>query len=83
MSKGNTKYLIKWANPDYPDTWTDASNVTDELKRRFYLTHTKTGTKRKTPIEDVDYISLECLLTMDENTLSTADTPEDADLNIL
>jgi len=48
-SKGKTKYLIKWANPDYPDTWTDTSNVTDEPKRRFYLTHTKTGTKRKTP----------------------------------
>jgi len=81
-SKGKTKYLIKWANPDYPDTWTDASNVTDELKRRFYLTHTKAGTKRKTPLEDVNYQSLECILNMDESIEHVEDTPEGANLGI-
>jgi len=50
--KGNIQYLIKWEDRNYPDTWTDASDVNDELKRVFYLTHTKGGTRRKIPIKD-------------------------------
>jgi len=46
--KGKIQYLIKWEDTNYPDPWTDASDV---LKRVFYLTHTKTGVKRKTPIK--------------------------------
>jgi len=49
---GNIQYLIKWEDTNYPDTWTNASDVNDKLKRVFYFTHTKMGVRRKTPIKD-------------------------------
>jgi len=39
--KGKIQYLIRWEDRNYPDTWTNASDVNDKLKRVFYLTHTK------------------------------------------
>jgi len=50
--KGTVQYLIKWEDNNYPDTWTNASDVSDELKRVFYLTHRKMGVRRKTPIKE-------------------------------
>jgi len=50
--KGIIQYLIKWEDSNYPDTWTNASDVNDELKRVFYLTHTKCGIRGKIPIKD-------------------------------
>jgi len=55
--KGLTQYLIKWEDTNYPDTWTNASDVNDELKRVFYLTHTKCGVRRKIPIKDTPQIT--------------------------
>jgi len=50
--KGTIQYLVKWEDNNYPGTWTTASDVNDELKRVFYLTHTKMGARRKTPIKE-------------------------------
>jgi len=51
--KGKPRYLIRWEEPTAPDSWCDTINVNDKLKRVFYLTHTKTGSKKyiywKTP----------------------------------
>jgi len=41
--KGKLQYLIRWEDPTAPDSWSDAADVNDEVKRVFYLTHTKTG----------------------------------------
>jgi len=51
--KGIIQYLKqKGEDTNYPDTRTNASDVNDELKRVFYLTHTKCGVRRKIPIKD-------------------------------
>jgi len=52
--KGKPKYLIRWEDATAPDSWSDAADVSDELKRVFYLTHTKTGAKRIHPLSDTD-----------------------------
>jgi len=59
--KGKIQYLIRWENRNYPDTWSNASDVNDELKQVFYLTHTKTGAKRKRPLESTSYVTLETI----------------------
>jgi len=48
--KGKPRYLIRWEDETAPDSWSDAVNVSDELKRVYYLTHTKTGAKRVHPL---------------------------------
>jgi len=63
--KGNTKYLVRWEDRNYPDTVTDDSNVNDELKRVFYLTHTKTGARRKKPLENTEHQTLAVIKTWD------------------
>jgi len=52
--KGKPRYLIRWEDPTAPDSWSDAKDVSEKLKRVFYLTHTKTGTKRIHPLEDTE-----------------------------
>jgi len=56
--KGTTKYLVRWEDRNYPDTLTDASNVNDELKRVFYLTHTKTGARHRKPLDNTEHQTL-------------------------
>jgi len=56
--KGTTKYLVSWKDSNYPDTWTDASNVNDELKRVFCPTHTKTGARRRKPLDNTEHQTL-------------------------
>jgi len=50
--KGKIQYIIRWEDRNYPDTWSNDSDVNDELKRVFYLTHTKTGLKQKRPLKN-------------------------------
>jgi len=60
--KGNIQYRIKWEDRNYSDTWSNASDVNDELKRVFYLTHTKTGAKRKRVLESTSSTTLETII---------------------
>jgi len=70
--KGKTQYLIRWEDGNYPDTWTDDSNVNDELKRVFYLTHKETGARRNKPLEDTAYTTLSMIHARDAlNTIIT------------
>jgi len=56
--KGKIRYLIRWEDPTAPDSWSDAADVNDELKRVFYLTHTKTGARRLHPIKNMEQQTL-------------------------
>jgi len=60
--KGKTQYLIKWKNITAPDSWSDALDVNHELKRVFYLTHKKTGSKRVHPLYDTAHPTLAMIL---------------------
>jgi len=53
--KGKIRYLIRWEDPTAPDSWSDAADVNDELKRVFYLTHTKTGSRRLHPLKNTEH----------------------------
>jgi len=64
--KRKIQYLIRWEDRNYPDTWSNDSDVNDELKRVFYLTHTKTGAKRKRPLENTTDETLETILECDK-----------------
>jgi len=56
--KGKIRYLIRWEDPTAPDSWSDAADVNDELKRVFYLTHTKTGSRRIHPLKNTEHQTL-------------------------
>jgi len=61
--KGKIQYQIRWEDINYPDTsWTNASDVKDEPIRVFYLTHTKTGARRKRPLESTAHATLATIL---------------------
>jgi len=60
--KGRIQYLTRWEDRNYPDTWSNTSDENDELKRVFYLTHTKTGAKRKKPLESTAHATLATIL---------------------
>jgi len=38
--KGNPRYFLRWEDLTAPDSWADDINVSEELKKVFYLTHT-------------------------------------------
>ena len=48
------EYLIEWTNPAYKPLWQKESDVSDELKRQFYIRHTKEGKRRKRPYRYFD-----------------------------
>jgi len=60
--KGKIQYLIRWEDRNYPDTWSNASDVNNELKQVFYLTHTTTGAKRKRPLKSTTHATLATIL---------------------
>lgn len=43
------EYLVEWANRNSRPSWQDEDDVSDELKRQFYIKHTQTGKRRKRP----------------------------------
>jgi len=47
-----TKYLIQWEDRSLPDTWCNAADVDDNLRKVFYLTHTNTGAIYNELLED-------------------------------
>jgi len=63
--KGKLQYLIQWEDRTSPDTWSDASDVNDELKRVFNLSHTKTGARRKRPLQNTAHATLAIILEYD------------------
>jgi len=70
--KGKTQYLIQWEDGNYPDTWSNASDVDDELKRVFYLTHMETGARCNKPLQDTAYTTLSMIHARDAvNTTTT------------
>jgi len=71
--KGKPRYLIWWEDPTVPDSWSDADDVNDELKRVFYLTHTKTGSRRVHPLEDTAHPTLAIIQECDEFNLIQCD----------
>jgi len=77
--KGKIQYLITWENRNYPDTWSNASDVNDELKRVFYLTHTKTGVKCKRPLESSAHATLATIL---EGNISEDDFHNEDELSV-
>jgi len=56
--KGETQYLIRSEDRNYSEFWNNASDVDDELKRVFYLTHKETGARRNKPLENMAYTTL-------------------------
>jgi len=56
--KGKPRYLIRWEDATAPDSWSDTADVSDKLKRVFYLTHTKTGARRIHPLNDTEHPTL-------------------------
>jgi len=71
--KGKPQYLIRWEDPTAPDSWSDADDVNDELKRVFYLPHTKTGSKRVHPLEDTAHPTPAMIQECDELNLIQCD----------
>jgi len=67
--KGMPRYLVRWEDPTAPDSWCDAIDVNNELKRVFYLTQTKTGSKRVHPLEDSENPTLAVIEEHDESML--------------
>jgi len=63
--KGKLQYHFRWEDRNYPDTWSNAYDVNDELKRVFYLTHTKTGARRKRPLKNTAHATLATILECD------------------
>lgn len=51
---GIKEYLIEWKNKKYKPSWQAEKDVSEELKRLFYVTHTKKGTRRKRPYKYFD-----------------------------
>lgn len=47
IRNGMKEYLIEWSNKKYKPTWQTDENVSEELKRLFYVRYTKSGKKRK------------------------------------
>lgn len=43
------EFLLEWSDTRFEPSWQDEDNVSEELKRQFYIRHTKTGKKRKRP----------------------------------
>jgi len=64
--KSKQRYFIRWGDATAPDSWSDAVNVSDELKKVFYLTHTKTGAKRVHPIKKTKNPTLAVIWELDE-----------------
>jgi len=64
--KGMIRYLIRWEDPTAPDSWSDAANVNDELKRVFYLTRTKTGSCRVHPLKNTEHQTLAVIWELNE-----------------
>ena len=48
------EYLIEWTNSANKPSWQDESDVSDELKRQFYIRQTKEGKLRKRPYRYFD-----------------------------
>jgi len=64
--KGEPRYLIRWEDAKAPDSCSDAADVSDELKRVFYLTHTKTGARRLHTLKNTEHPTLAFILELDE-----------------
>ena len=43
------QYLIEWSDRHFKPSWQNEADVSDELKRQFYIQHTKTGKRRRRP----------------------------------
>jgi len=67
--KEKPRFLIRWEDPTAPDSRCNSIDVNDELKRVFYLTHTKTGSKRVNPLEDTENSTLAVIMELDESML--------------
>ena len=48
------QYLIEWSDHKFKPSWQDEEDVSDELKRQFYIKHTRTGKRRKRPYKYFD-----------------------------
>src|SRR6218665_502210 len=45
-------FKVLWEDPNHPPTWENEEDVSDALKRTFYIIHTRAGTRRKRKIPD-------------------------------
>jgi len=61
-----SRYLIRWENPTAADSWSWVDDVTDDLKRVFYKTHTLRGAVRIRPLADTDELSLTVIYRLTE-----------------
>ena len=43
------QFLLEWSDSRYKPTWQDEDNVSEELKRQFYIRHTRAGKRRRRP----------------------------------
>ena len=44
---GHKEYLLEWSDIQYKPSWQNETDVSPELKRQFYMSHTKAGKRRK------------------------------------
>ena len=52
---GNSKqYLIEWSNSKAKPSWQDENDISEELKRHFFIKHTRSGKRRKIPYRYFD-----------------------------
>ena len=43
------QFLVEWSDCRFKPSWQNEENVSEELKRQFYIQHTKSGKRRKRP----------------------------------
>ena len=49
------QYLVEWSDCRYRPSWQNEENVSEELKRQFYIQHTRTGKRKKRPYKYFNY----------------------------
>ena len=51
IHNGHKEYLNEWSDTNSKPTWEADEDVSEELKRLFYVRHTKSGKRRKRPFK--------------------------------
>ena len=54
IRNGHKEYLIEWSDTNSKPTWEADEDVSEELKRLFYVRHTKSGKRGKRPFKFFD-----------------------------
>jgi len=76
-----TQYFIQWEDRSLPDTWCNAADVDDNLRRVFYLTHTDTGARCNELLDDTIQTTLSIQNNRKTRTRTGTTTHNDGDVS--